>query len=142
VPGEFELGAEFGAYRIEALVGRGGMSTVYRAEDLRLGRRVALKVLAPELARDERFRARFLAESRLAAVTFLPEPSADPTPGVLRFRVTFGGGLAAGLRQQQRLPAARAPPGLGRSRADHEHVGVAASLPRRPRARRRQHAGR
>jgi ABC-type transport system substrate-binding protein len=61
------IGAELGGYRLEALVGRGGMSAVYRAEDLRLGRPVALKVLAPELAEDERFRARFLAESRLAA---------------------------------------------------------------------------
>src|SRR5262249_61691333 len=43
------------------------MSVVYRAEDLRLNRNVALKLLAPELAEDERFRERFLGESRLAA---------------------------------------------------------------------------
>jgi serine/threonine protein kinase len=43
------------------------MSVVYRAEDLRLGRRVALKLLAPELAADGRFRERFLRESRVAA---------------------------------------------------------------------------
>src|SRR5690242_1445494 len=61
------IGAELGGYRLEALVGRGGMSAVYRAEDLRLGRRVALKFLAPELADDARFRERFLIESRLAA---------------------------------------------------------------------------
>jgi YVTN family beta-propeller protein len=61
------IGAELGGYRLEALVGRGGMSVVYRAEDLRLGRRVALKFLASELAQDARFRERFLAESRLAA---------------------------------------------------------------------------
>jgi non-specific serine/threonine protein kinase len=61
------IGGELGGYRLEALVGRGGMSAVYRAADLRLGRRVAVKVLASELAQDERFRARFLAESRLAA---------------------------------------------------------------------------
>src|SRR5689334_3323994 len=61
------IGAELGGYRLEALVGRGGMSAVYRAEDLRLGRKVALKFLAPELAEDARFRERFLAESRLAA---------------------------------------------------------------------------
>ena len=61
------IGTELLGYRIEALVGRGGMSVVYRAEDLRLRRRVALKLLAPELAQDERFRERFLRESELAA---------------------------------------------------------------------------
>src|SRR5437016_14481637 len=43
------------------------MSVVYRAEDLRLKRRVALKLMAPQLAEDERFRERFLRESELAA---------------------------------------------------------------------------
>jgi hypothetical protein len=43
------------------------MAVVYRAEDLRLGRKVALKLLAPELSANERFRQRFIRESRLAA---------------------------------------------------------------------------
>ncbi len=61
------LGSNVGGYRIESLIGRGGMSVVYLAEDLHLGRKVALKLLAPELAQDEKFRERFVRESRLAA---------------------------------------------------------------------------
>ena len=61
------IGTQFAGYRIEALLGRGGMGVVYRAENPRLGIRVALKVLAPELSDDEAFRERFVRESRLAA---------------------------------------------------------------------------
>jgi hypothetical protein len=61
------IGTEFAGYRIEALLGRGGMSVVYRAENARLGNKVALKLLAEELAHDESFRERFVRESRTAA---------------------------------------------------------------------------
>jgi len=61
------LGADFAGYRIEALLGRGGVGLVYRAQDLRLPRKVAVKILAAELADDESFRERFVRESRLAA---------------------------------------------------------------------------
>jgi hypothetical protein len=64
---ELRPGDQLAAYQIEAVVGRGGMGVVYRAVDPRLGRRVALKLIAPGLAQDERFRERFLRESRLAA---------------------------------------------------------------------------
>ena len=60
-------GTPVAGYRIEALIGRGGMGTVYRADEEGLGRKVALKVIAPELAQDERFHERFLRESRIAA---------------------------------------------------------------------------
>jgi len=61
------IGTEFAGYRIEALLGRGGMSVVYRAENARLGNKVALKLLAESLADDESFRERFVRESRTAA---------------------------------------------------------------------------
>ena len=54
-------------YRVESLLGRGGMSVVYLAEHVSLGRKVALKVLASPLAHDPSFRERFMRESQRAA---------------------------------------------------------------------------
>src|SRR3954452_7391622 len=62
---DLEPGTEVAGYRIESLLGRGGMGVVYRAEHRHLGRSVALKLLAPGLTGD--FRARFVRESQLAA---------------------------------------------------------------------------
>ncbi len=67
MPSFLALGEDIAGYRLESFVGRGGMAVVYRALDLRLGRHVALKVLAPELAENEMFRQRFTRESKLAA---------------------------------------------------------------------------
>src|ERR671938_31803 len=61
------IGKELAGYRIDSLIGRGGMSVVYLAEHLGLGRKVALKILAPELSQEKGFRERFIRESRLAA---------------------------------------------------------------------------
>jgi serine/threonine-protein kinase len=54
-------------YRLEEIAGRGGMGVVYRATHVGLGRPVALKLIAPDLADDPQFRERFQRESRLAA---------------------------------------------------------------------------
>jgi len=64
---DVRLGSELAGYRIESVIGRGGMGVVYLAEHLRLKRKVALKVLAAELAADQLFRDRFIHESELAA---------------------------------------------------------------------------
>src|SRR6516164_8573469 len=60
------IGSDFLGYRVEEAIGRGGMGVVYRAYDLRLKRPVALKLIVPELAPDERFRERFARETELA----------------------------------------------------------------------------
>jgi serine/threonine protein kinase len=66
-PTSLSAGSLFGGYRIERTLGQGGMGIVYLARQLELDRLVALKVIRPELAHDEHFRARFRSESRTAA---------------------------------------------------------------------------
>ena len=57
---EVATGTLVGGFRVVSLIGEGAMGRVYLADDVREGRLVALKLLLPELARDERFRRRFL----------------------------------------------------------------------------------
>lgn len=61
------IGSRIGGYEILSVLGRGGMSVVYLAEDTRLDRRIALKVMAVELAENESFRTRFVREAKMAA---------------------------------------------------------------------------
>ncbi len=64
---ELQRGSVVGGYRIDELIGRGGMGLVYRATNVALNRIYALKVLSPALAEDEQFRERFKREMRIAA---------------------------------------------------------------------------
>jgi hypothetical protein len=109
-----EVGSEFLGYRIEELIGQGGMGVVYRAYDLRLKRTVALKVIAPELALDERFRERFSRESELAMT--LEHPNVVPIHDAgdvddrlyLAMRYVEGTDLRSLLRAEGALDPARA----------------------------------
>ena len=103
------VGETFGGYTIQSVLGRGGMGTVYLATHERLARNVALKVIAPALADDEDFRARFLRESQLAASldhpNVIPIYDADEVDGVLylAMRYVSGPSLQALLRERGRL---------------------------------------
>jgi YVTN family beta-propeller protein len=107
-------GTQVAGYRLEELVGRGGMGVVYRAHDLALERSVALKLLAPELAEDTGFRERFLVESRLAASldhpNVVPIYDAGEVEGqlYLAMRYVDGSDLKALLQEEGALEPARA----------------------------------
>jgi hypothetical protein len=109
-----EVGMRLAGYRIDGVLGRGGMGVVYRATELALDRPVALKLVAPELAGDASFRERFLRESRLAASLdhpgILPVYAAGEADGevFLAARYVEGQDLAALLRDERTLPAERA----------------------------------
>jgi DNA-binding beta-propeller fold protein YncE len=88
-----EVGTQLAGYRIDGVLGRGGMGVVYRATELALDRPVALKLIAPELAGDAAFRERFLRESRLAAsidhAGILPVYAAGEANGELYLATRF-----------------------------------------------------
>ena len=67
MPAEVRTGTVLAGFRLLSPLGAGAMGAVYLAEETTTARRVALKLLAPALARDERFRRRFLRETELAA---------------------------------------------------------------------------
>jgi serine/threonine-protein kinase len=112
-PGDFGVGSHVAGYRLDEQIGRGGMAVVYRAHDARLDRRVALKILAPELARDEEFRQRFIRESRAAAAVdhpnIIPIYEAGEADGVLFIAMRFvdGRDVQTLIGQQHPLPTAR-----------------------------------
>jgi len=113
-PGDLAPGDQVAGYRIQERIGRGGMAVVYRALDLRLGRPVALKVLAPELGADEAFRQRFIRESRAAAGVdhphIIPVFEAGESAGVLfiAMRYVSNGDVRSLIEAEGRLRPARA----------------------------------
>ncbi|MGD3108155.1 serine/threonine-protein kinase [Streptomyces sp. YGL11-2] len=103
-------GRRIAGYLLQDEIGRGGMAVVYRAEDLKLGRTVALKLLAPELARNDTFRKRFAHESRVAAAIdhphIVPVFEAGEAEGMLYIAMRYvqGSDLRALLDRDGRLP--------------------------------------
>jgi serine/threonine protein kinase len=87
------IGTEIAGFRIESVLGRGGMSVVYVAEQIRLARKVALKVLTTELAWDDQFRERFVRESHIAATidhpNIIPIYDAGEDEGLLYIAMRF-----------------------------------------------------
>jgi predicted ATPase len=108
------LGIVIAGYRVDALIGRGGMGVVYRAHDDGLGRDVALKLLPPEATEDGRFRRRFLRESRVVASfhhpAIVPVYAAGETDGLLyqAMRLVEGSDLKRLLRREGALQPDRA----------------------------------
>jgi serine/threonine-protein kinase len=99
-------------YEVEREVGRGSMAVVYQARDLRLGRRVALKVLPPDLAFRAGVRTRFLREAETAAAlshpNVVPIYAVDERAGISFFAMALvdGESLGARLAREPRPPVA------------------------------------
>jgi hypothetical protein len=108
-PTELSAGDEFAGYRIERLLGRGGMGVLYLAVEPGLERRVALKLIAPEAAADEVFARRFAEESRIAAAiehpNVVPIYAAGEEGGVpfIAMRYVSGPDLSRRLAREGRL---------------------------------------
>jgi CheY-like chemotaxis protein len=112
--GEPEVGTTFANHRIDGVAGRGGMGVVFSATDLTLDRRVALKVIAPAIASDAVFRARFERECRAAASidhpNVVPVFQAGEEAGLLYLTMRFidGTNLRSVLRDEGALEPGRA----------------------------------
>ncbi|HEV7752338.1 MAG TPA: serine/threonine-protein kinase [Baekduia sp.] len=111
---DLETGSEFAGCRIEGVLGRGGMGVIYRATELRLGRPVALKLIATEQAYDPDVRERFEREARMTASiehpNVVPVYAAGEEDGhlYLVMRYVPGTDLHALLRREGRLAPLRA----------------------------------
>src|SRR6266404_8532828 len=111
---EVRTGAILAGFRVQSLLGEGAMGAVYLAEETGTGRHVALKLLAPELARDDRFRRRFQRETELAASLDHPHVVATIASGeqdgtlYLAMAYVDGSDLRKVLRREGRLDPGRA----------------------------------
>jgi serine/threonine protein kinase len=109
-----DVGDELAGYRLQSVIGRGGMGVVYLAEHAVLGRRAAIKVLAPGLASDDDFRERFARESQLVAAidhpNIIPVYDAGEVGGLLyqAMRYVPGGDLAGRLAEGSLEPGVAA----------------------------------
>jgi non-specific serine/threonine protein kinase len=112
--GDLSPGTLLAGYRIDGVLGRGGMGVVYRATQLKLERTVALKVIAESVARDALFRERFRREALAAAAVehphVVPLFEADERDGVLflAMRLIAGQSLAEIVIARGPLEPARA----------------------------------
>ncbi len=107
-------GSRVAGYLVQERIGAGGMAVVFRARDERLGRPVALKILAPADAADAEFRRRFAGESTAAArvddLHIIPVYEAGEAGKVLfiAMRYVSGGDVRALLHRDGPMPAAQA----------------------------------
>jgi serine/threonine-protein kinase len=103
-------GRRIGHYRIDGVLGRGGMSVMYRATDVRLGRKVALKVIAEHLTKDPEFRERFVDEARNTSAidhsNVVPLYDFGETDGLLyiAMRLVDGSDLASLIKDRPLVP--------------------------------------
>jgi tRNA A-37 threonylcarbamoyl transferase component Bud32 len=113
---EVSIGSVFAGYRIEGVAGEGGMGRVYRATQIALNRRVALKLIVPTLADDRDFRQRFERESELMAAiehpNVIPVYEAGEAEGRLfiAMRLVEGTDLRSVIAKEGRLDANRVVP--------------------------------
>ncbi|MBX3031266.1 MAG: Stk1 family PASTA domain-containing Ser/Thr kinase [Chloroflexi bacterium] len=120
-------------YALVEMVGQGGMATIYRGRDTKLGRDVAIKVLRGEYGSDASFLARFQREAQAAAQLNHPNVVAvfdygqDPVGPYIVMELVTGGDLAGALRERGPLPPTVAT-SLGQQIADALHAAHARGI--------------
>jgi serine/threonine-protein kinase len=102
-----------GRYQLGQMIGTGGMADVYIAQDQRLSREVAVKILRSDLAKDPNFVARFRKEAKAAAglnhpaIVAVYDSGEEPAPYIV-MELVSGHTLRELIHQGEKLPLARA----------------------------------